>query len=98
MEKCNFQIEQQLLKELQNISEKISDHLNDRKFESIIPLEKKRLNILKSFHIKPSENGIKLIQNILEKNKAYINTIENEKLKLKTNFKNFKKVFLAYGK
>ena len=62
-------------------------------FESIISLEKQRLKILKSFHVKPSDSGIKLVQNILEKNKKNIDIIENEKLKLNKNFKKVKNIF-----
>ena len=98
MNKYDIQIENKLLKELQSLSEKISNYIFERKFDSIIPLEKKRLNILKSFHVKPSKSGIKLIEDILEKNKKNINLIENEKFKLNRNFKNAKKIFLAYGK
>ena len=98
MNKCKEEIENKLLKELQIVSEKISDLINERNFETIIFLEKQRLKILQSFHIKPSENGMKLIQNILEKNKKNINIIENEKHNLNKNFENVKKIFLAYGK
>ena len=98
MDKCKVPTENKLLEELQNVSEKISDYISDRNFDSIIPLEKQRLEILQSFHVKPSESGIKLIQNILEKNRKNINIIENEKVKLNSNFKKVKKIFLAYGK
>ena len=94
MTKNKIQIENELLKELQNVSEKISDLISDRKFDKIILLEKQRLKILKSFHVKPSDSGMKLVQNILEKNKKNIDIIENEKLKLNKNFKNVKKIFL----
>jgi len=98
MNKFKNQIENKLLNELQYVSEKISDHISDRKFEEIITLEKQRLKILRSFHVKPTDTGIKLLQNILEKNKKNINIIETEKLKLNKNFKHFKEIFLAYGK
>ncbi len=98
MNNCKAEIENKLLKELQIVSEKISDHLSHRNFESIILLEKQRLKILQSFHVKPSYSGIKLLQNILEKNKKDIKIIEKEKLKLNKNFENVKKIFLAYGK
>ena len=97
MTKNKIQIENELLKELQNVSEKISDLISIKKFDKVIMLEKQRLKILKSFHVKPSDSGIKLLQNILEKNKKNINIIENEKLKLNKNFKKVKKIFLAYG-
>ena len=98
MDECKVPTEKKLLQELQNISEKISDFISVRNYESIIPLEKQRLKILQSFHVKPSDSGIKLIQNILEKNRENINIIENEKVKLNSNFKKVKKIFLAYGK
>ena len=98
MDECKVPTEKKLLQELQNISEKISDFISVRNFESIIPLEKQRLKILQSFHVKPSDSGMKLLQNILEKNRKNINIIENEKMKLNTNFKKVKKIFLAYGK
>ena len=90
--------ERKLLKDLQYISEKISDLIEDEDFNSIIPFEKKRLEILKNFHIKPSDNGIRIIQNILEKNKKNIMIIENQKNKLNQNFNNVKNIFLAYSK
>ena len=95
-DKVQFEIKQ--LRELQNISEKISDLISDGKYQLIIPLEKQRLDILKSFNVKPSNSGIKKLQNILEKTKKNIDIIENEKIKLNKNFKNVKKIFLAYGK
>ena len=98
MNKDKVQTELKQLKELQSISEKISDLISNRKYESIISLEKQRLDILKSFNVKPSDSGIKLLQNILEKTKKDIDIIENEKIKLNKNFKNVKKIFLAYGK
>ena len=90
--------EQKKLIELQNVSEKISDLISDGKFQSIIPLEKQRLDILKSFNVKPSDSGIKLLQNILEKTKKDIDFIENEKLKINKNFEKAKNIFLAYGR
>ena len=98
MTKNKIQIENELLKELQNVSEKISDLISDRKFDTIILLEKQRLKILKNFHVKPSDSGMKLLKNILEKNKKNIDIIEKEKFILNKNFKNVKKIFLAYGK
>ena len=98
MTKSKIQIENELLKELQDVSEEISDHISNRKFDKIILLEKQRLKILKSFHIKPSDSGMKLFQNILEKNKKNIDIIDKEKFKLNKNFKKVKKTFLAYGK
>ena len=98
MNKDKVEAEHKKLIELQNVSEKISDLISEGKFQTIIPLEKQRLEILKSFNVKPSDSGIKLLQNILEKNKKNIDIIENQKLKLNKNFKNVKKIFLAYGK
>ena len=98
MNEPKVQNEKKLLFELQNVSEKISDFISQGNFKSITPLEKQRLKILESFHIKPSDSGIKILQNILEKNKKNIDIIENEKLKLNKNFKKVKNIFLAYGK
>ena len=98
MNESKVQNEKKLLFELQNVSEKISDYISQGNFKSIIPLEKQRLKILESFHIKPSDSGIKILQNILEKNKKNLDIIENEKLKLNKNFKKVKNIFLAYGK
>ncbi len=98
MNESKVQNEKKLLFELQNVSEKISDFINQGNFESITPLEKQRLKILKNFHVKPSDSGIKILQNILEKNKKNIDIIENEKFKLNKNFKKVKNIFLAYGK
>ena len=97
MNESKVKNEKKLLFELQNVSEKISDFINQGNFESIASLEKQRLKILKSFHVKPSDCGIKILQNILEKNKKNIDIIENEKLKLNKNFKKVKNIFLAYG-
>ena len=98
MNECKVQNEKKLLQELQNVSEKISDLIVERNFKSIFSLEKQRLKLLESFHVKPSDSGMRLLQNILEENKKNIKIIENEKIKLNKNFKNVKKIFLAYGK
>ena len=98
MNESKAQNEKKLLFELQNVSEKISDYISQGNFKSIVPLEKQRLKILKSFHVKPSDSGVKILQNILEKNKKNIDFIENEKIKLNKNFKKVKNIFLAYGK
>ena len=98
MNKDKVEAEHKQLIELQNVSEKISDLISDGKFQSIIPLEKQRLEILKSFNVKPSDSCIKLFQNILEKTKKEIDTIEHEKFKLNKNFKKIKNIFLAYGR
>ena len=98
MNESKAQNEKKLLFELQNVSEKISDYISQGNFKSIVSLEKQRLKILESFHIKPSDSGIKILQTILEKNKKNIDFIENEKLKLNKNFKKVKNIFLAYGK
>ena len=45
MDECKIPTENKLLEELQNVSEKISDLISDGKFQSIIPIEKKRLEI-----------------------------------------------------
>ena len=98
MNESKVQNEKKLLFELQNVSEKISDYISQGNFKSILPLEKQRLKILESFYVKPSDNGVRVLQNILEENKKNINIIENEKLKLNKNFKKVKNIFLAYGK
>ena len=98
MNKDKVEAERKQLIELQNVSEKISDLISDGKFQLIIPLEKQRLEILKSFNVKPSDSGIKLLQNISEMNKKNIDIIEKQKFKLNDNFKKVKKIFLAYGK
>ena len=98
MNESKVQNEKKLLFELQNVSEKISDYISEGNFKSIVPLEKQRLKILENFYVKPSDNGIMVLQNILEENKKNIDIIENEKLKLNKNFKKVKNIFLAYGK
>ena len=98
MNLSKVQNEKKMLFELQNVSEKISDFISQGNFKSIAPLEKQRLKILESFDVKPSDSGVKILQNILEKNKKNIDIIENEKLKLNKNFKKVKNIFLAYGK
>ena len=98
MNESKVQNEKKLLFELQNVSEKISDYISQGNFKSIVPLEKQRLKILENFYVKPSDNGIRVLQNILEENKNNIDIIENEKFKLNKNFKKVKNIFLAYGK
>ena len=98
MNESKVQNEKKLLFELQNVSEKISDYISQGNFKSIVPLEKQRLKILENFYVKPSDNGIRVLQNILEENKKNIDIIENEKFKLNKNFKKVKNIFLAYGK
>ena len=48
--------------------------------------------------IKSNQELLLEVQNILEKTKKEIDIIENEKLKLKKNFKKVKNIFLAYGR
>ena len=98
MNESKVQNEKKLLFELQNVSEKISDYISQGNFKSIVPLEKQRLKILENFYVKPSDNGVRILQNIIEENKKNIDIIENEKLKLNKNFKKVKNIFLAYGK
>ena len=98
MNESKVQNEKKLLFELQNVSEKISDYISEGNFKSIVPLEKQRLKILENFYVKPSDNGMKVLQNILEENKKNIDIIENEKFKLNKNFKKVKNIFIAYGK
>ena len=98
MNESKVQNEKKLLFELQYVSEKISDYISQGNFKSIVPLEKQRLKILENFYVKPSDNGVKILQSIIEKNKKHIDIIEKEKLKLNKNFKKVKNIFLAYGK
>ena len=64
MNESKVQNEKKLLFELQNVSEKISDFISQGNFQSIAPLEKQRLKILESFHVKPSDSGVKILKNV----------------------------------
>ena len=62
MNESKVKNEKKLLFELQNVSEKISDFISQGNFQSIAPLEKQRLKILESFHVKPSDSGVKILK------------------------------------
>ena len=88
--------ELKLLKDLQLISEEISDLANNGKFENIKSLDKKRRDIIKSFTKIPTETTRIEISKILVMNKSLINKIEKKKLLLSKNYKKFVNVIEAY--
>ena len=88
--------ELKLLKDLQLISEEISDLANNGKFENIKSLDKKRRDIIKSFTKIPTETTRIEISKILVMNRSLINKIEKKKLLLSKNYKKFVNVIEAY--
>ena len=90
------ELEKQFLNNLQLLSESISDLVNKRDFSKVILLDRQRQIIIKSFNHKLSENSKKSLIKILEQNKNLIDQIENEKSKLRTNYKKVFNIFNAY--
>ena len=88
--------EKKLLKDLQLISEEISDQINIGEYKSIESLDGKRREIIKSFTKTPSKYTRAEIYKILEKNKYLIDKIEKNKLLLNKNFRKFLALAEAY--
>ena len=90
------ELEKKFLNNLQLLSENISDLVNKKDFSKVKVLDRERQIIITSFKHKLSEKSKKSLIKILEQNKDLIDHIENEKSKLRTNYKKVFNIFNAY--
>lgn len=88
--------EEKLLKNLQLISEEISDLINIGNYENIRKLDNQRKEIIKSFTKKPSKSNIDKIKKIMEMNNTLIEKIQTNKLSLTKTYRKFLDVVAAY--
>lgn len=88
--------EEKLLKNLQLISEEISDQINIGEYKNIEYLNNQRKEIIKSFKKTPSKSTRKQIYKIIENNKNLINKIEKNKLVLSKKYREFLNIVKAY--
>lgn len=89
-------IEEKLLKNLQLISEEISDLINIGNYENIQKLDNHRKEIIKSFTKKPSKSNRDKIKKIMEMNNTFIEKIQTNKLLLTKTYRKFLNVVEAY--
>lgn len=88
--------EEKLLKNLQSISEAISDQINIGEYKNIEYLDNQRKEIIKSFAKIPSKSTRAQIYKIKEMNKYLIDKIEKNKLALSKNYREFLDIIKAY--
>lgn len=88
--------EKKLLKNLQLISEEISDQINVGEYKNIEYLDNQRKEIIKSFTKIPSKSTRAEIYKIIEMNKYVIDKIEKNKLVLSKNYREFLNIVKAY--
>ena len=88
--------EKQLLKNLQLISEEISDQINVGEYKNIEYLDNQRKEIIKSITKIPSKSTRAEIYKIIEMNKCLINKIEKNKMVLNKNYREFLNIVKAY--
>ena len=88
--------EKKLLKNLQLISEEISDQINAGEYKNIEYLDNQRKEIIKSFTKIPSKSTRAEIYKIIEMNKCLINKIEKNKMVLSKNYREFLNIVKAY--
>lgn len=96
MKSAENELEKKFLNNLQLLSENISDLVNKKDFSKVKVLDRERQIIITSFKHKLSEKSKKSLIKILEQNKDLIDHIENEKSKLRTNYKKVFNIFNAY--
>ena len=85
------------LNKLEDLSIKISDLINQNKFENIIELDLKRKKIIESITTSPNSNHKKKIHQIISLNNKSIEDIENKITKLNTNHYNSEKRIKFYS-
>jgi len=85
------------LNKLEDLSIKISDLINQNKFENILELDLQRKKIIESIITSPNSNHKKKIHQIISLNNKSIEDIENKIIKLKTNHYNSEKRIKLYS-
>ena len=85
------------LNKLEDLSIKISDLINQNKFENILELDLQRKKIIESITSSPNLNHKKRIHQIINLNNKSIEDIENKITKLNTNHYNSEKRIKFYS-
>ena len=85
------------LKKLEDLSIKISNLINQNKFENILELDLQRKKIIESITTSPNINHKKKIHQIISLNNKSIEDIENKITKLNTNHYNSEKRIKFYS-
>ena len=84
------------LNKLEDLSIKISDLINQNKFENILELDLQRKKIIESITTSPNLNHKKKIHQIISLNNKSIENIENKITKLNINHYNSEKRIKSY--
>ena len=85
------------LLEIENLSKKISDLINLGKYENVIDLDTKRLELIRNFNDKNNKYFKKIIYQISKNNVKNIEIIETKYKELKAERSNFTKRLKAYN-
>ena len=85
------------LKKLEDLSIKISDLINQNKFENILELDLQRKKIIQSITTSPNLNHKKKIRQIINLNNKSIDDIEDKITKLNINHYNSEKRIKFYS-
>ena len=85
------------LLEIENLSKKISDLINLGKYENVIDLDTKRLELIRNFNDKNNKYFKKIIYQISNSNVKNIEGIETKYKELKAESSNFTKRLKAYN-
>ena len=85
------------LNKLEDLSIKISDLINQNKFENILELDLQRKKIIESITTSPNLNHKKKIHQIISLNNKSIEDIENKITKLNINHYNSEKRIKIYS-
>ena len=85
------------LEEIENLSKKISDLVNKGKYDNITIIDKKRLELIKSFNDNNNKQFQKMITRIDNDNLKNIEKIEKDYKNLKAERSSFSKRLKAYN-
>jgi len=85
------------LKQIENLSKKISDLINIGKYENITVIDKKRLELIKKFNDYNNKQFQKMITRIDSDNLKNIERIEKDYKNLKAERSSFSKRLKAYN-
>ena len=85
------------LNKLEDLSIKISDLINQNKFENVLELDLQRKKIIESITTSPNLNYKKRINQVISLNNKSIKDIENKITKLNTNHYNSEKRIKFYS-
>ena len=90
MKDLSMNIQNESLKELQMLSEKISDLIEQKKFDEIEEIDDHRKKIIKSFYKNKNESLIFSLTDLISDNNKNILELEEKKKKLNTAFDRIK--------